>query len=41
MSFGGLELDLIYRVGELIKGIGSALMNYAAKKKEQMGEIKD
>jgi hypothetical protein len=32
---GQLELQLIYRLGELIKGIGAALMNYAAKKKEQ------
>jgi hypothetical protein len=32
---GPLELQLIYRLGELIKGIGAALMNYATKKKEQ------
>jgi hypothetical protein len=36
MSFGALELELINRLGELIKGIGSALMNYAAKKKEEI-----
>lgn len=36
-----LELHLIYRVGELLKGIGNALMEYATEKSELLPEKPD
>lgn len=33
-----LELETIRRIGEMIKGIGSQMIDYTVKKKEQLAE---
>lgn len=37
--FEGWELHLAYRIGELIKGIGSIICEWATKKRERLGRL--